>query len=110
IVTADALGTPFDLVLVSCKAFDLAPAMDSFAPAVGPQTAILPLLNGMAHLDALAARFGKGAVLGGQCAISTVLDGEGRVLHLNDLHLLTFGELDGARSARAEAVAADFAG
>lgn len=110
VVTAGALATPFDLVLVSCKAFDLAAAMDSFAPAVGPQTAILPLLNGMAHLDALAARFGKGAVLGGQCAISTVLDGEGRVLHLNDLHLLTFGELDGSRSARAQAVAADFAG
>ena len=108
-VAADAIEAPFDLVLVSCKAFDLAAAMDSFAPAVGPSTAILPLLNGMGHLDALAARFGKAAVMGGQCAISTVLDGEGRVLHLNDIHLLTFGELDGARSARAAAVAADFA-
>ena len=108
-VAADSIKAPFDLVLVSCKAFDLAAAMDSFAPAVGPSTAILPLLNGMGHLDALAARFGKAAVMGGQCAISTVLDGEGRVLHLNDIHLLTFGELDGARSARAAAVAADFA-
>ena len=108
-VTADAIDAPFDLVLVSCKAFDLAAAMESFAPAVGPSTAILPLLNGMGHLDALAVRFGKAAVLGGQCAISTVLDGEGRVLHLNDLHLLTFGELDGARSDRAGAIAADFA-
>ena len=108
-MAADAIKAPFGLVLVSCKAFDLAAAMESFAPAVGPSTAILPLLNGMGHLDALAARFGKEAVLGGQCAISTVLDGEGRVLHLNDLHLLTFGELDGARSARAGAIAADFA-
>ena len=99
-VTAEAIEAPFDLVLVSCKAFDLAAAMESFAPAVGPATAILPLLNGMGHLDALAARFGKAAVMGGQCAISTVLDGEGRVLHLNELHLLTFGELDGTRSAR----------
>jgi 2-dehydropantoate 2-reductase len=108
-VAANAIKAPFDLVLVSCKAFDLAAAMDSFAPAVGPATAILPLLNGMGHLDALAARFGRAAVMGGQCAISTVLDGEGRVLHLNDLHLLTFGELDGARSVRAGAIAADFA-
>jgi 2-dehydropantoate 2-reductase len=108
-VAADAIKAPFELVLVSCKAFDLAAAMESFAPAVGSTTAILPLLNGMGHLDALAARFGKAAVMGGQCAISTVLDGEGRVLHLNELHLLTFGELDGARSARAGAIAADFA-
>ena len=76
-VTADAIKAPFDLVLVSCKAFDLDGAMDSFAPAVGPYTAILPLLNGMGHLDALVARFGKAAVLGGQCAISTVLDRRG---------------------------------
>jgi 2-dehydropantoate 2-reductase len=108
-MAADAIEAPFDLVLVSCKAFDLPAAMDSFAPAVGPSTAILPLLNGMGHLDALAARFGKAAVMGGQCAISTVLDDEGRVLHLNDLHLLTFGELDGAHSVRAGAIAADFA-
>ena len=47
--------------------------------------------------------------MGGQCAISTVLDGEGRVLDRNELHLLTFGELDGARSARAGAIAVDFA-
>ena len=58
-VTADAsLREPFDLILLSCKAYDLASAVDSFAPAVGPNTAILPLLNGMAHIDCLAARFG----------------------------------------------------
>ena len=92
---------PFDLILLSCKAYDLASAADFFAPAVGPNTAILPLLNGMAHLDFLAARFGGGAVLGGQCVISTTLDAEGRILHLNDTHLLSFGERDGSQSARA---------
>jgi 2-dehydropantoate 2-reductase len=105
-VRAEALREPFDLVLLSCKAYDLAAAMDSFAPAVGANTAILPLLNGMAHLDALAARFGAKAVLGGQCLISATLDPEGRVLHLNDTHLLSFGEQDGSPSARAKAIAA----
>lgn len=52
-VTADRLAGPYDLILLSCKAFDLDTAMDSFAPAVGPNTAILPLLNGMSHLDSL---------------------------------------------------------
>src|SRR5215470_10464917 len=104
-VTADRLREPFDHVLLSCKAYDLEDAMESFAPAVGPQTAILPLLNGMRHLDLLVARFGASHVLGGQCVISVALDPEGRVLHLNDSHRLTFGERDGSRSPRAQVIA-----
>ena len=110
IVLAEQLREPFDLILLSCKAFDLEEAMASFAPAVGKDTAILPLLNGMRHLDLLEQKFGKRAVLGGMCAISTTLDGEGRVLHLNDVHSLSFGELDGMNTARVETIAAAFAG
>ena len=82
-VAAEALREPFDLILLSCKAYDLKAAADSFAPAVGKNTAILPFLNGMAHIDYLVERFGSAAVLGGQCVISTTLDAEGRILHLN---------------------------
>jgi 2-dehydropantoate 2-reductase len=109
-VMADKLRDAFDLILLSCKAYDLATAADSFAPAVGANTAILPFLNGMAHLDFLASRFGGRAVLGGQCVISTTLDAEGRILHLNDTHLVSFGERDGSRNARGEAIAATMAG
>jgi 2-dehydropantoate 2-reductase len=109
-LTEDAITGPFDLILLSCKAYDLDGAMESFAPAVGPDTAILPLLNGMGHLDSLANRFGAAHILGGQCLISTDLDAEGRVRHLNDLHLLTFGEQDGSHSARIKAIAATLSG
>jgi 2-dehydropantoate 2-reductase len=109
-VLAENLSAPFDLILLSCKAYDLQGAMDSFAPAVGANTAILPLLNGMKHMDLLGARFGAGAVLGGQCIISATLDGEGRILHLNDLHFLSFGEQNGAKSPRVAAIAAAFSG
>jgi 2-dehydropantoate 2-reductase len=105
IVTEDALAGPFDLVLLSCKAYDLDGAMASFAKAVGPQTTILPLLNGMRHIDRLAERFGTERVIGGQCAISTTLDADGAVIHLNDWHALSFGERDGSRSRRIETVA-----
>src|ERR1700690_561652 len=57
-VEADRLTDKFDVVLLSCKAFDLDNAIRSFAPAVGPQTAIIPLLNGMLHLALLAKKFG----------------------------------------------------
>jgi 2-dehydropantoate 2-reductase len=109
-VAADILREPFDLILLSCKAYDLAAAIDSFAPAVGANSAILPLLNGMAHMDILAARFGAGAVLGGQCVISVTLDPDGRILHLNDTHGLSFGEPDGKTSPRAQTIAATLAG
>ncbi len=109
-VMADALRTPFDLILLSCKSYDLQSAADSFAPAVGANTAILPLLNGMAHIDYLAERFGGGPVLGGQCVISVTLDADGHILHLNDTHGVSFGERDGTVSPRAEAIAATLAG
>lgn len=104
------LKEPFDLVLLSCKAYDLASAIDSFADAVGPKTAILPLLNGMRHLSVLQARFGAGAVLGGQCVISSTLDEVGTVLHLNTKNHVTFGELDGSASERVAAITAAFEG
>jgi 2-dehydropantoate 2-reductase len=109
-VAAEALHGPFDLILLSCKAYDLKSAADSFAPAVGKYTAILPFLNGMAHIDYLVERFGSAAVLGGQCVISTTLDAEGRILHLNDMHLLSFGERDGSTSERTDAIAKELSG
>ena len=103
-VTAAALREPYDLIFLSCKSFDLDGAMDSFAGAVGPNTLILPMLNGMAHIEKLQSRFGADGVLGGQCVISTTLDADGNVIHLNDQHQMTYGELDGKRGARIEAV------
>ena len=94
-VTAEALGGRFDAVVLSCKAFDLEGAMAALAPAVGPDTKILPLLNGIRHLDVLAARFGDAAVLGGQCQISTTLEADGTVRQFGDMQALSLGERDG---------------
>lgn len=109
-VLAEQIGGPYDVVVVGCKAYDLDATMDSFAPAVGPDTVILPLLNGLGHIDRLVARFGEARVLGGLCMISATLDDEGRVLHLNDMHSLSYGERAGGRSLRIDAIAAQFAG
>jgi 2-dehydropantoate 2-reductase len=102
-LAADALQEPFDLILLSCKAYDLDGAMGAFWPAVGPRTLILPLLNGMRHLDALDARFGAARVIGGLCAISASLDPEGRIVHVSDFANLAYGARD---SAQLESVAA----
>jgi len=106
-VQAETITSPFDLILLSCKAYDLDGAMNSFGSAVGPETMILPVLNGMRHLDALDARFGKERVLGGQCVIAATLDAAGQIVHLNRIHALAFGERDGASTPRIRAVADD---
>jgi len=103
-----ALRGGFDLVLLSCKAYDLDSAIESFAPAVGPDTMILPLLNGMRHLDLLDERFGPVHVLGGQCLIAATLDQNGTVVHLNEAHRVTFGERNGGSSSRIDRIAETF--
>lgn len=106
-VQADAIKGPYDLVLLSCKAFDLDNAIASFTPAVGPNTAILPLLNGMKHIDILAAKFGDAAVLGGQCQIAATLNAAREVVHMAPMLAMSFGERSGAKSTRVDAIAAE---
>ncbi|MDO8778727.1 MAG: 2-dehydropantoate 2-reductase [Burkholderiaceae bacterium] len=107
-VLAEDISTPFDVIIVGCKAYDLAQAMESFAPAVSADTVILPLLNGMRHLDDLTQRFGKKHVLGARCMISATLDSDGAILHMNDTHELSFGELNGSGSDRINSLKAAF--
>jgi 2-dehydropantoate 2-reductase len=104
-VQADKLDGKFDIVLLSCKAFDLDDAIKSFAPAVGPQTSIIPLLNGMLHLDVLDEKFGRERVLGGLCTIAVTLNDEREVVQLQPMQSLTFGERDGRMSDRVRAIA-----
>src|SRR6266481_5236219 len=108
-VQADKLTEKFDVVLLSCKAFDLEDAIKSFAPAVGPKTAIIPLLNGMLHLNVLDTKFGTERVLGGLCAIAVTLNEAREVVQLAPMQSLNFGERAGGMSDRVRAIAAVFA-
>src|SRR5690606_31280841 len=110
-VVADALPAlaqqqPFDLVVLSCKAYDLDSSIDAIAPAVTANTTVLPILNGLLHYAALDARFGRDSVLGGLCFISAAKADDGSVLHLGRPASITFGERDGGLSARVTSFAA----
>lgn len=109
-VQADQLTEKFDVVLLSCKAFDLDDAIKSFAPAVGSNTSIIPLLNGMLHLNALDEKFAYERVLGGLCAIAATLNEAREVVQLQPMQSLTFGERDGKMTDRIRAIAEVFAG
>jgi 2-dehydropantoate 2-reductase len=86
-VLAGGIRHPFDLILVGVKSYSLDEAMDHFAAAVGPATVILPILNGMGHLDRLGARLGAEHVLGGMANISAGIDAEGRVVQFFPIHI-----------------------
>ncbi|MFE1903021.1 ketopantoate reductase family protein [Streptomyces gardneri] len=106
LVTADELTGPYDLVLLSVKSTGLDRAVEDVAPAVGPGTAVVPLLNGLAHIDVLNARFGASAVLGGVAKVVTTLDASGDIRRLAPLAHLAFGEQDGTVSPRVEKIRA----
>jgi len=103
-VTADTVTPAYDLIVLSCKAYDLDGAIAALASALAPQAAVLPLLNGLGHFERLQAAFGAGRVLGGLCHIAVTLGAGGEIRHLNQVHALTFGELAGGTGERIAAI------
>jgi 2-dehydropantoate 2-reductase len=110
LITAAEVDGTYDAVLLTVKSFSLEAALEDMAPAIGPGTVILPVLNGMRHLDILKARFGEEAVGGCVCKVGTTLDGDGRIIQLSTMQELAYGELDGRPSARMRAVDGVMAG
>ena len=107
---AEKITTPFDVIILSCKAYDLDDAIASFAAAVGPDTAIIPFLNGMKHLDVLDAKFGIDRVMGGQCQVAAMLDPQGVIHQLTPMHAMSFGERGTPKGDRAKRIEATLQG
>ncbi len=94
-VLGGAEGGPYDLVVLTCKAYDLDSAIEAVAPAVKPGVTVVPLLNGMRHLDVLDGRFGAGTVTGGLARVGVAMSPKGEILHTSPFAALSFGERDG---------------
>ena len=103
-ILAEKITTPFDVIILSCKAYDLDSAIASFAAGVGPDTAIIPFLNGMKHLDVLDAKFGIDRVMGGQCQVAAMLDADGVIHQLTPMHAMSFGERGTPKGDRAKRI------
>jgi 2-dehydropantoate 2-reductase len=109
-VTAGAIDGPYDVVLVTCKAYDLDAAIHDFASALSPNGAVLPVLNGINHIALLSDRLGAGRVLGGVTSFSVVRTSEGEIMVPGrGSGRTSFGELTGEHSPRCEAIRAAFA-
>jgi 2-dehydropantoate 2-reductase len=106
-VTEDpADAGPVDLVLISVKLWDIEAAARAVKPAVGPQTAVLSLQNGVMKDDVLRREFGERAVLGGVGYVATYISRPGVIHQTGTIQRMVFGEYDGRRSPRAEALLA----
>ena len=110
LITAEEIDRPYDLVFLSVKAYALEAAMNDFAAAVGPETMIFPVLNGMRHIDLLAKRFGEHAVIGGVCVVAAEIDDQGRIVQLADFQQLFYGERDGEITPRLKTLDATLQG
>lgn len=106
-----AAGTgPFDLVVVSCKAYDLTQAIAAITPHVAAGAIVLPLLNGMRHNEDLRHRFGSDAMIGGMCQIEATLSPDGDIIHKSQFARMVFGPFeDFPAHARMQRVLSEFA-
>jgi 2-dehydropantoate 2-reductase len=104
LLESGAAGGAFGAVILSCKAYDLPSAMDSVRPYVGTDTVILPLLNGLQHLEVLDREFGASRVLGGLAQVSATLDANGDIKQLTEVQALIYGARDAAQAAAAGAL------
>jgi 2-dehydropantoate 2-reductase len=93
---------PVDYVLFATKLWDTQSAGEACRPLIGPETAVISLQNGVDAEERLAVILGADHVMGGVAAISAVIGAPGVIDHLGGFASISFGELDGSRSARAE--------
>lgn len=97
---------PVDVVLFCVKLWDVESAGEAIKPMVGPNTAVIPLQNGVDASERLAPIVGPQAVMGGVANISATIAEPGVIRQTGTVMRIVFGELDGKKSARAEAFAA----
>jgi 2-dehydropantoate 2-reductase len=97
---------PVDIVLFSVKLWDTESAARSLLPIMTPQTGIISFQNGVQKDDTLRQIFGDAAVMGGVAYMATTIGKPGVIAQTGTMQRMVFGEYDGKRSARAEALLA----
>jgi 2-dehydropantoate 2-reductase len=90
-----------DIVLFCVKLWDVESAGAQIRPLIGPDTAVIPLQNGVDAAERLIPILGSGAVMGGVAQISASITASGVIQQVGTFMRMIFGEFDGARSQRA---------
>ncbi|HJZ20426.1 MAG TPA: 2-dehydropantoate 2-reductase [Bradyrhizobium sp.] len=91
-----------DIVLFCVKLWDVESAGAHIKPLIGPDTAVIPLQNGIDAAERLIPILGRNAVMGGVAQISASITAPGVIQQVGTFMRMIFGELNGNRSKRAE--------
>ena len=91
---------PVDFVLFCVKLWDVESAGQHIKPLIGPNTAVIPLQNGIDAADRLIPILGNKAVMGGVAQISASIVKPGVIHQVGTFMRMIFGELDGQVSQR----------
>ena len=97
-----ASSGPVDYELFAPKLWDVEATGAFIKPLVEPETAVIPIQNGIDAGERLAPILGGGHVMGGVAAISALIESPGRIRQMGAFQHFIFGELDGSLSPRAE--------
>jgi len=100
----------FDLIIITTKSYQLRGAIDDIQPHLKKNGMVLPILNGVSHVDELVEAFGEDAVIGGLCFIETTLDEKGTIVQPSPMNQLVYGERTGEKTPRIEWLESTFKG
>ena len=95
---------PVDLVIFSVKLWDTDKAARAILPLIGPETGVISLQNGVVKDDILRPIIGAKALMGGVAYMGTAIARPGVIQHTGTVQKVVFGEYDGRRSKRADAL------
>lgn len=110
LITKDNESENYDVVLLSTKSYQLAGAIEDVRPFVGEKTMVLPLLNGISHVDQLVDAFGEQSVIGGLCFVEATLDEKGTIVQASPMNQLVYGERSGEETDRIKQLKGSFDG
>lgn len=101
---------PFDIIILATKAYHFTQSLQDIKPFIDSETTILPLLNGIQHLEVLKEMYPNSHILGGLCFIESTLDMEGNIWQKSSTHDVLYGELSGENTERIQQIEKLFSG
>ena len=94
---------PVDIVMIAVKLWSTEDAVATAKPLIGPDTAVVSFQNGIIAVDTILPVYGREHTMGGVANIAALIEEPGVIRHNGTMASMIFAELDGKRSARAEA-------
>jgi 2-dehydropantoate 2-reductase len=95
---------PVDLILFSVKTYHTEDAAQAIRPAVGRQTVVMSLQNGVDAAERIGNVIGSEHVVGGATWLSSAVEAPGVIKQISQFRRIVLGEPGGGRSERIQSI------